>query len=60
MATREHYSHKIADEKKRRKDKEAEQRRLLRASRSVAQQLQVLDAGQHVAAKERARLRDVK
>jgi hypothetical protein len=66
MAVREYYSHKKADEKKRQRGNQAAARQLLRNSRSNAQQLRKLDAGNgaggsaYVAAKERARLGDVK
>lgn len=57
MTVRERYSHVKADAKKKQKRIEAEQRQSLRDSRSVAQQLQKLNAGGHAAVRERARLR---
>ena len=56
MTIREHYSHKIADEKKRQKRKESDIRLQARKQRSNKQQLAKLDAGGWVAKKERARL----
>ena len=57
MAKREHYSHTIANEKKKQRRKQAECRQQQRNGRSNAQQLCKLDAGVWAAVKERARLR---
>jgi len=56
MATREHYSHTIADKHKDKKHQEADARLKLRKARSNKQQLAKLDAGGYTAKKERARL----
>jgi hypothetical protein len=55
--TRKHYSHAKADEAKKQRRIEAEQRQQKRDKRSDKQQLAKLDAGGYVAKKERARLR---
>lgn len=55
---REHYSHKIADEKKKRKHKEADVRLQVRKQRSSEQQLAKLDKEGRIAKKERARLKE--
>lgn len=54
---REHYSYKIADEKKKRKRKEADERLQARKQRSNEQQLAKLDKGGRIAKKERMRLK---
>lgn len=53
---RERYSHKIADEKKKRKRKEADIRLQTRKQRSNEQQLAKLDKEGRIAKKERLRL----
>jgi len=55
---REHYSHAIADDHKRKKRKEAEVRQQSRGQRTNKQQLQKLNIEGHTAKKERARLKD--
>ena len=57
MATREKYSHKIADAKRRKKRTEAEVRQKARAGRSDGDQITKLNDGGHTAKKERAKLR---
>ena len=56
MARREHYNHKKADERHRKKCAAAATRQTLRDGRSNVQQIAKLDAGKFVATKERARL----
>ena len=56
MTKREHYSHAIADEHKKRRHKEAEIRLQTRKQRTDKQQLAKLDAGKYAAKKERIRL----
>jgi len=53
---RERYGHKIADEKKKRKHKEADAQTQARSQRSNEQQLAKLDKEGRIAKKERARL----
>ena len=53
---REHYSHAIADDHKKKKRKEAEVRQQSREQRTNKQQLQKLDIEGHAARKERTRL----
>ena len=57
MAVRERYSHVKADKHKEKKRKEAEERAIVRAGITDETQLLRLDAGNHAATKERARLR---
>lgn len=56
---REHYSHAIADDHKKKKRKEAEVRQQSREQRTGKQQLQKLDIEGHTAKKERARLENI-
>jgi len=58
--TREHYSHKIADEKKKRKHKDADARTQARRQRSNEQQLTKLDKEGRIAKKERVRLKNTR
>jgi hypothetical protein len=53
---RKYYSHKIADEKKRRKHKEADERDIIRKQHDNTKQLEKLDKEGTIAKKERARL----
>jgi hypothetical protein len=53
---REKYSHKIADEKKRQKRKESDERMAARATRTDEEQLAKLDTGNWRALRERDRL----
>lgn len=55
-ATREKYSHKIADAKQRKKHIEAEVRQKARIVRSDKDQIVKLNDGGHTAKKERAKL----
>ena len=56
MTVREHYSHSIADDKKKRRRKEAEARQASRNQRTPKQQLKKLDIEGRIAKKERAKL----
>lgn len=56
MTIREHYSHSIADDHKKKKRQEAETRQQARKQRTNEQQLAKLDKGGRIAKKERARL----
>lgn len=53
---REKYSHKIADEKKRQKRQESDERMAARAKRTDEEQLAKLDAGNWKAHRERRKL----
>ncbi|GAG08703.1 unnamed protein product [marine sediment metagenome] len=56
MTIREHYSHAIADNKKKERRKDAEARQTLRNQRTPKQQLKKLDIEGRIAKKERKRL----
>lgn len=56
MAIRERYSHTIADRHKDKKCEDAIVRQKARKQRNSKQQLAKLDAGGHIAKKERVRL----
>lgn len=56
MTIREHYNHAIADKHKDVKRKDADIRQQVRKQCSNKQQLAKLDADEHTAKKERARL----
>lgn len=56
MTIREHYSHSIADDHKKKKHEEAETRQQARQQRTNEQQLVKLDKAGRIAKKERKRL----
>lgn len=60
MPIREHYSHTIADGKKKKRCEDAKQRQKSRKQRTAKQQLKKLDIEGHIAKKERTKLSKTK